>query len=116
MFKTNKYKNKKTTIDGYTFDSKFEAAFYLQLKIREKAGRIKILELQPKVYLTKAKILFKPDFLIEENGKKIWIDVKGFAAPVFNIKKRLWKHYGPGELQIVYRNKIDIVDALGIGK
>jgi len=94
---------KKTIVDGITFQSLGEAAYYEDLKLQESLKLIKLVELQPKVYLTKAKILYKPDFLIEEMGKFIYIDFKGHATPSFNIKARLWAHYGKGKLRIVIR-------------
>jgi predicted nuclease of restriction endonuclease-like RecB superfamily len=99
----SKYKAKKTTIDNIKFDSKAEANYYLYLKQKENLGIIEILETQPKVYLTDARILYKPDFLylIRGVGKKVYVDVKGFSTPVFQIKKRLWKFYGPENLEIV---------------
>lgn len=96
-----KYKNVKVEIDGIKFDSKAEGNFYLYLK----GQKIKIIELQPKVYLTEARILYKPDFLIEENGKPIYVDYKGFQTAVFKIKIRLWAKYGPGELRLIKGNK-----------
>lgn len=101
MHRKNKYGAKRTTIDGIAFDSKAEAEYYCELLLQEKAGLIKLVELQPKIYLTDAKILYKADFLIEEPGKLVWIDVKGHETPVFGIKKRLWKVYGPGVLRII---------------
>lgn len=44
--KTSKYKNKKYIIDGIEFDSHKEASRYTELKLLEKAGKIKGLELQ----------------------------------------------------------------------
>ena len=91
MFKFSKYKNKKVEIDGITFDSKAEGRFY-ELKKQE------ILELQPKIYMTKARILYKPDFKMNDGT---YVDVKGMQTPVFKIKKRLWKVYMNGDLHIV---------------
>lgn len=105
MFKRNKYNAVKTVVDGIKFDSKMEAKYYEKLK----ADGVKILDTQPKVYLTKARILYKVDFLIEEDGVPVWVEVKGQALPVFKLKKRLWKHYGPGKLIIVYAKKIEEV-------
>jgi predicted nuclease of restriction endonuclease-like RecB superfamily len=93
--------------DAIFISEKGEAQYYSHLKILEKSQRkpdTKILELQPKIYLTDARILYKPDFLILENSVKIWIDYKGFSTPVFNIKAKLWKFYGPGELRIIKKN------------
>lgn len=97
----SKYNAKKTVIDGVKFDSKAEGEYYLFLKKMEELGRIAIIELQPKVYLTKSKILYKPDFKILEDGQEVYIDVKGMQTPVFNMKKRLWRHYGAGKLRLV---------------
>ena len=47
----NKYRNRKTIVDGITFDSKAEANRYIELKMLEKAGYIKQLKLQPKFTL-----------------------------------------------------------------
>lgn len=97
----SKYKSIKTIINGVKFDSKSEANYYLFLLSEESKGRIEIVSLQPKIYLTNARILYKPDFLIKESDKLIYIDVKGFVTPVFAIKKRLWLHYGAGVLRLV---------------
>jgi hypothetical protein len=41
-----KYKNIKTVINGITFDSKKEAAYYGILKLKQKAGLIDRFEMQ----------------------------------------------------------------------
>ena len=41
-----KYRSRKTTVDGITFDSKLEATRYLQLRLLAKAGEISQLQLQ----------------------------------------------------------------------
>jgi len=43
----NKYGAVRTTVDGITFDSKAEAARYRDLRMMERAGIIRDLELQP---------------------------------------------------------------------
>lgn len=101
----SKYNSVKTVIDGIKFDSRAEANYYLSLRLSESANLLKIVELQPKVYLTDARILYKPDFLIERNGEMVYIDVKGMKTAVFAIKKRLWVYYGAGMLEIVKKGK-----------
>lgn len=96
----SKYKNVKKVIAGIKFDSKLESEYYEFMK--EKG--IEVLEFQSKIYLTKSRILYKPDFMIEEDGKNVYIDVKGMQTPVFNLKKKLWKHYGPARLILVKKN------------
>ncbi len=44
--KPSKYKAVKTTVDGIVFDSKKEAKRYQELKLMEKAGRIRYLRTQ----------------------------------------------------------------------
>ncbi|MBS6476088.1 MAG: DUF1064 domain-containing protein, partial [Clostridiales bacterium] len=41
-----KYRSKKTTVDGITFDSRREAARWQELKLLERAGSITELERQ----------------------------------------------------------------------
>ena len=51
MLTYNKFRNKKVTIDGYTFSSLREAERYRQLKLLVKTRKITHLELQPKFTL-----------------------------------------------------------------
>lgn len=55
MYKFNKFKNKKTKIDGITFDSRKEANRYLELKLMLKTGKISELKLQP-IYFYKTSL------------------------------------------------------------
>ena len=71
---TNKYKNKKTTINGIKFDSKLEAKRFTELKLLEKSGLIEDLKLQPSFELipTFKKKLFEykyPELTIKEVKK-----------------------------------------------
>ena len=96
--KKNKYNRVKATLDGITFDSKLEAVVYLILK---QDPTIKTIETQSKVYLTKAKILAKIDFKVETaEGLTKYVEAKGMNLATWNIKKRLWRHYGPETLEI----------------
>lgn len=98
----NKYGARRVEYDGIKFDSKLECEQYKVLKLLESKGKITDLECQPKVYLTKSRILYKPDFKFfdVDAAKWVWVDVKGMQTAVFRIKLRLWRVYGPGELQI----------------
>ena len=104
-----KYHNKKTFIDGIKFDSKLEAERYAQLKILERAGVIRDLELQPSFELlpsfrkngkTWRKTVYKADFrYILADGDRIIIeDVKGSTAvitDVFRLKQKLFEYKYP---------------------
>ena len=90
----NKYRNKKTVLDGITFDSMKEAKRYKQLKIFERAGLIKDLKLQvPFVLIDKTSygraIKYVADFVYTEDNKMVVEDVKGVRTDVYRLKKRL---------------------------
>ena len=107
----SKYKNKKTQIDMYIFDSTKEAKRYRELKLLEMAGEISNLELQPRFLLQESfkkngkiyrKIEYVADFKYIENGKTIVEDVKGLQTDVFKIKHKLFeKKYPDLELRII---------------
>lgn len=102
----SKYKAQKTTHKGYSFASKGEANCFDMLTLLERAGEIKIVQLQPQVHLTLAKILYKPDFKIHDLKleQDVYCEFKGFETAEWKIKRRLWEHYGPGILR-VYRSR-----------
>ena len=64
-----KYKNKKVTVDGITFDSKKEANRYKELKALEQAGAILDLRLQVKYTLIPAQRI--PIARFGKNGKRL---------------------------------------------
>ena len=104
-----KYHNKKTVADGIKFDSKLEAERYSQLKILERAGVIRDLELQPEQELipsfrkngkTWRRTLYKADFryILAEDDSYIIEDVKGSTAVitgVFRLKQKLFEYKYP---------------------
>ena len=107
----NKYKNKKTTIDGITFDSKAESNRYLELRLLLKNGDIQELELQPKFLLqesfkkngkTYRKIEYIADFRYIQDDKVIVEDVKGIETDVFKLKRKLFEYkYKDYELKLI---------------
>jgi len=104
-FKRHKYGASATEVDGIKFPSKAEAELYLYYKLLQHGGKLKILALQPVVHLTRARIKMIPDFFIEENGETYWSEMKGMETPVWKIKLRLWKKYGPGKLKIYKKER-----------
>jgi len=96
----NKYHAKKAHRAGRSFDSKAEASLYDMLWLREKAGEITELKCQVQIHLTRARIIYKPDFSFIENDKLIYAEFKGFSTAIWALKKRLYKVYGPGPLRI----------------
>lgn len=103
----NKYFNRKVMLDGIKFDSKKEADRYLDLKLLNKLGLIKELELQ-KVFVLQPKyinnngehiraITYKADFFYYDNQKEQYIveDTKGFKTDVYKLKKKLFEYVYP---------------------
>lgn len=97
--KRPKYRNTKTVVDGVTFQSKREASRYGELKIMERAGRIRGLELQPPYDLvvngTKvARYIADFRYVDCQTGETVVEDVKSpvtRAHPVYRLKAKLLK-------------------------
>lgn len=104
--KFNKYRNVKTKFDGFTFDSKKEAARYQQLKIMQAQNMISDLKLQPKFKFEingkplkcdekgAKQITYTADFEYIKDGKLIIEDVKSSITAkdkTFRIKKALFE-------------------------
>ena len=92
--KKSKYSNKKTEVDGITFDSLKEANRYRELKILLKAGEIGFLELQKEFELNEKgshSVKYIADFAYvdQRTGETIIEDCKGFRTAVYKKKRRL---------------------------
>ena len=95
--KAPKYQNRKTTVDGITFDSAKEARRYSELKLLERAGQITGLEIQPSFRIVVNNCLictYKADFRYTTDtphvrGLVVVEDVKGMKTPVYRLKKKL---------------------------
>lgn len=113
----NKYFSKKATVDGIEFDSQKEAKRYSELRLLERAGKIRNLQIQvpyvliPPQYeevveytpkrnkekvtkkLVEGRLKYIADFVYEQNGEVIVEDVKGYkksgAYSIFVIKRKL---------------------------
>jgi len=97
-----KYNNRKIEIDGFTFDSKLEADFYLRLKPLVKAGKIKELRIHPRYLLQEGfskngkhyqPIYYIADFeVLYDDGAVVIYDTKGMRTEVYKIKKKLFEY------------------------
>ncbi len=108
--KPNKYKNRKTEVNGITFDSAKEANRYKELLLLQRSGTIRNLRLQPQFTLTEGykdaetgesvrALRYIADFSYEicdgnsaespERWKVVVEDVKGKKTKEYNIKKKL---------------------------
>lgn len=101
----SKYRAKKITIDGYTFDSKDEGRYYEYLKKLKAKGKIVNFELQPKYELqpgfkkngkTYRAITYAPDFLIYHlDGSEELIDVKGMSTQQGEMRRKMFDYKYP---------------------
>lgn len=101
-----KYRNKRITVDGITFDSQKEAVRYQELKLLERTGYIQNLQRQvPFVLIPKQErngklierpVIYKADFVYTENGEEVVEDVKSEATKTkeYIIKRKLllWQY------------------------
>lgn len=117
--KANKYQAKKCEYEGEIFDSIKERDAWIDLKLLEKAGKIRNLRRQVEYELIPAQrepdrigkrggiikgktieqaVIYRADFCWEENGQEIVADVKGYkgggAYSIFKLKRKLllWRY------------------------
>lgn len=102
----HKYRAVPTVVDGVRFASKAEAARYAELKLLEKAGEVKELELQPKfplcahprIHGAGVKVCdYVADFRYRHGPRGVLVieDVKGMKTPVYRLKKKWFEaQYG----------------------
>ena len=89
--KKSKYGAIKTEIDGHVFDSKKEADYYIELKMRLQAKDIKGFCIQP-VFILAPKLKYKADFIVFNNDNTAEIiDVKGFKTKEYITKKKVFE-------------------------
>lgn len=87
---------------GHTHRSGLEISVCELLYKREIDGELKLLQCEDHIYLTLARIGYVPDFKCQDQrtGEIFWVEAKGFANDRWPMKKKLWKFYGPGRLEI----------------
>lgn len=104
--KRSKYGNRKTVYDGITFDSKKEADYYAELKLREKAGEVFEVEIQRPFALVVDGYLigtYRADFWFHDAVAKRnrCVDTKGVETDVFIMKKKLMKAIHKIDVEVV---------------
>ena len=97
---TGKYRARRTEIDGIVFDSAKEARRYLDLKLLERCGEIRALELQVRYELLpkngrERAVHYVAVFRYEENGKLVVEDVKGVRTREYILKRKMFKYRYP---------------------
>lgn len=104
MTAQSKYRNRKTTVDGVTYDSAKEARRGAELRLLERAGKIQDLCAQVKYTLIPAQkrdgkvieraVTYIADFVYKENGETVVEDAKGVRTKEYIIKRKLmlWEY------------------------
>lgn len=122
-----KYGNKKTKVNGETFDSKKELKDWRQLQMLEKSGEICCLERQKEFVLiptirtnveTLRKTVYRADFFYYDTRSERWTiqDSKGFPTPEYKLKKKLMLWLYPNYVFVESGNKYKVYDEVSCGK
>ena len=96
----NKYHNRRTVLNGLTFDSRKEAARWQELLLLQRAGYISDLRRQVKFVLIPSfgderAAVYYADFCYTENGANVVEDVKSEATKKdksYVLKRKLLKY------------------------
>ena len=99
--KRPKYNAKKTVVDGIKFDSKKEAAYYVELKLRKRAGEIVFFLRQVPFHLP-GNTVYRVDFQeFHADNTVHFIDVKGYSTKGFIRAKKQVEAIYPVEIEVV---------------
>ena len=99
--KASKYRNVRTEVDGYKFDSKKEAAYYCDLKLRQRAGEVSYFLRQVPIHLPGG-VRYVCDFLIfYPDGSHEYVDVKGVRTRTYIMKKKMVEALYPIKIEEV---------------
>ncbi len=85
----HKFNAKRTDVDGINFDSKKEAKYYSELKLRVRAGEV-IFFLRQTPFDLLGGVKYRVDFQeFWKDGTVHFIDVKGHRTPEYIMKKKM---------------------------
>ena len=98
----HKYNAVRTELDGIKFDSKAEARYYAELKLRREQGEVVQFLRQVPFHLPGG-VRFVVDFLeFHADGTVHFVDVKGMETAVFKAKRRQVEQlYAPIKIETV---------------
>lgn len=95
--RASKYGAIATTVDGIRFDSKKEARYYEQLKLRKAAGEVSYWLRQVPLHMPGG-TRYVVDFLVffvDQSRPPEYVDVKGRETAMFRMKRREIEHLFP---------------------
>lgn len=93
--KQSKYRNTKCEVDGIQFDSRKEAARWVELQGLEQSGAIQALRRQVRIPVIVAGVkvcVYVADFVYIARGRRVVEDVKSAFTrklPVYRLKKKV---------------------------
>ena len=99
--RNGKYGNNPTTRDGIRFDSKREAVYYEQLRIRQKNGDVLFFLRQVPFHLPGGTKLVVDFLEFHSDGTVHVVDAKGMETPIFRLKRREVEHHYPVKIELV---------------
>lgn len=100
-FHRHKFNAKKTELDGIKFDSKKEAKYYSELKLRKQAGEVIFFLRQVPLELGGG-VKYRVDFLEFHADLTVhFVDVKGMRTPEYITKKKIVESIYPIEIEEV---------------
>ena len=99
---SSKYGNRKTTVDGITFDSKHEAMRWIELRYLERIKQIRDLQRQVPFELIPAQrengkvveraVKYVADFVYyDHDGNLVVEDAKGMKTDAYKLKKKMMR-------------------------
>ena len=101
MRSASKYRNEPCSHNGHRFASRKERDYYIELLLRERAGEICAIELQPQFQLqpsfknklgkTEKAVHYVADFAYTDKrtGKRVIVETKGFKTAEYKLKRKL---------------------------
>lgn len=96
----HKFNAVRTEVDGINFDSKKEARYYQQLKLRVSAGEVLFFLRQVPFHLPGG-VRYVVDFQeFHADGTVHFVDVKGVQTKDFVMKKKMVESIYPIEIEI----------------
>ena len=99
-FHRHKFNAVRTEVDRIKFASKKEAAYYSELKLRQKAGEI-IFFLRQVPFHLPGGVKYVVDFCeFHKDGTVHFIDVKGIETPMFKLKRKQVEALYPVEIEV----------------
>ena len=102
-----KYRNQPVELDGIRFDSKREATYYAELKLREKAGEVGGVELQKRFPILgpagELVCTYVADFAFWDHREDRFrvVDTKGVETDVFKLKRKMMRAFNGIDIEVV---------------